>query len=788
MKVPYSWLVEHAPLQQSPEEVAETLIRLGHEVEGVEYPRRAVRGVRVGRILTKCKHPNADRLSLLSVDIGEAEPLAIVCGATNMDEGDKVPVATVGARLPNGLVIKKGRIRGETSCGMCCSETELGLAEESVGLMILPEDAPVGAEVGEYLGLEEAVFDLSITPNRGDCMSVRGLARDLAADAGLPLAPLELAAPDEDAAIAAPEVRLEAGEDCPLYLARRIEGVRVGESPEWMQRRLMLAGMRPVNGIVDVLNYVMLDIGQPMHAFDAARVHGGITARPARANEAFRALDGRELALNAGDLVIADEKGVIALAGIMGSEDSGVTESTTAVVLESAFFRPARISETRRVHAMVSEASMRFERGVDPAMVEAAMTRAAGMIVSLFGGRAGPVRQAGDAGPLLARRRVTCSVAAIEARLGVPVPTEADAVLARMGFDVTRDGDALEVAAPPFRHDVSLPEDIAEEYARIIGFDAIPERLPPLAPSAAASREAGREAIHRAARLGFAQVITYAFIAEGEQRLFAPADGADVRLANPISDAMQVMRRSLWPGLLVAARHNLNRQMPGVALAEIGRVYARGGQGIEEREMLALLMAGEVEPAQWFAPARQADFFDIKGAVEAWLALAGLQARFIADDDLAGLRPGQSARILVGRAEVGRLGRVDDAAAERFGIEAPAFVAELELARLPGARRPKFAPLPEFPGVERDLVFLFDRDVRAEDVLAAARKAGGSLLADARIFDRYAGQGVPEGKVSLGVRFTLQAPDRTLTQAESDAVSDAIVAAMEQRFGASLRA
>jgi phenylalanyl-tRNA synthetase beta chain len=784
MKLPLSWLKEHTAIDDTVENIAAALVRLGHEVEGIEAPRAAVKGVVVGHILSKDPHPDADKLSLLKIDIDADEPLAIVCGASNMGAGDKVPVATIGTSLPNGLKIKKGKIRGETSFGMCCSEAELGLAEDAAGLLILPKDAPVGMEVGDYLELEEAILDLSITPNRGDCMSVHGLARDLAADYGVALSDVTTGTLSEAADVAAVNVHVSAEEDCPLYLGRRISGVQVGESPAWMQQRLIAAGMRPVNGVVDVLNYIMLDMGQPMHAFDAAKLSGDIYVRAAAGNEAFHALDGRKLKLNAGELVIADGEGVVALAGIMGSEPSGVTESTTEVVLESAFFRPAQVSITRRTHGMVSEASMRFERGVDAAMVEKAMNRATAMIVELFGGKAGSIHTVGDAAALQQPKTMTFAADRMSARLGIAIDEVRDDVLRRMGFGVTRKGGELTVEIPSHRHDVSLPEDISEEYARIIGYDAIPAELPAL--EMAVQAEAS-QALPLAVQGGFNQVISYAFISKDEQRLFSADEAADIVLANPISEAMAVMRHSIWPGLLGIARHNLNRQQYGLALVEQGRSYVRTGKGIDETNMMAWLMAGEVQGDAWYGAARSADFFDLKGAVEGWLARMGVTPRFVASDAEQGLQAGQTAKIVAGRSEIGRIGKVDGDIAATYDIDLPVYVAEVNLDALPKAKAPKFAPLPEFPSTERDLVFLFDKEAKAEDIVQAVRKAGGKLLSDARIFDRYVGKGVPEGKVSLGVRFVLQAPDRTLTQEDSDAASQAVVAEMEKRFGAVLR-
>ncbi|MCF7822053.1 MAG: phenylalanine--tRNA ligase subunit beta [Mariprofundaceae bacterium] len=784
MKLPLSWLKSHVALTDDVATIATHLVRLGHEVEGVEEPRSAVKGVRVGHIIEKKPHPDADKLSLLKVEIGDKQPLTIVCGASNMGEGDKVPVATIGTTLPNGLVIKQGKIRGETSFGMCCSEVELGLADESAGLLILPGDAPVGAEVGELLGLEEAVFDLSITPNRGDCMSVRGLARDLAADSGLELADISIDPVPADSSIALPHISIAAVDGCPLYLGRRIEGVKVSDSPAWIQARLIAAGQRPVNGVVDVLNMIMLDLGQPMHAFDTDSLNGAVSIRITSGGESFEALDGRKLTLPEGDLVVADESAVIALAGIMGSEPSGVTGTTVNIMLESAFFKPAKVSETRRHHGMVSEASMRFERGVDPAMVAVAMEQATTLILETFGGRAGAVSVSGSAGGINAKEPLTFDFSRIEKRLGIEVPESTDAVLSRMGFGVSRSQGKMRVSIPGHRHDVSIPEDISEEYARVIGFDAVPECLPPLATTKPAAVD---HSIDYAVADGFVQAISYAFISEAEQRMFSPDDGNDILLENPISEAMAVMRRSGWPGLLGIARHNMNRQQPGVMLVEQGRSYEKNGDGHRENNIMAWLMCGEIQSDQWHTTVRSADFFDMKGAVESWLASNGLTARFMANDDVQGLQAGQSADLFIGKSVVGRIGKVDAAIADHYDIDASVFVAEINLDVLPEGKKAKFQPLPEFPGVERDLVFLFDRTDRVEAILQAVRKAGGNLLTDARVFDRYVGQGVPDGKVSLGVRFTLQDAKRTLTQKDSDGVSAAIVAAMEKIFNAPLR-
>ncbi|MDQ6954780.1 MAG: phenylalanine--tRNA ligase subunit beta [Mariprofundaceae bacterium] len=784
MKLSFSWLKEHAPLTKTPQQVADDLVRLGHEVEGIELPRAAVKGVRVGQIISIKAHPDADKLKLLQIDIAEPEPLSIVCGASNMGEGDKIPVATVGTCLPNGLRIKKGKIRGQASFGMCCSEAELALAEDADGLLILPVDAPVGAEVGEYLELEEAILDLDITPNRGDCMSIRGIARDLAADYGLPLIEPADELVGADTTVDPPKVRVSAHSDNPLYMACRIEGITVTDSPAWLQQRLIAAGQRPVNGVVDVLNYTMLDLGQPMHAFDADTLQGDLHVRSAESGETLLALDGRDVTLNSGDLVIADDTNVLALAGIMGSEATGVTNTTTSIILESAAFRAALISTTRRTHALVSESSMRFERGVDAAMIVVAMDQAVQMIVDLFGGKSSQMTVIGDQAALINDKQITVNIKRIETRLGIHIPETADAVLARMGFDIQREGGDLAIRVPSHRHDVSIAEDISEEYARVIGFDAIPAELPALTVIKARKIDAS---ISDAVALGFVQVINYAFIAESEQRLFVAHDGDDLRLENPISEAMSVMRRSLWPSLLNTAKYNMNRQQAGMALVEQGRIYQGPVDSHQESNMIAWLMAGEYQTDSWYEKSRKADFFDLKGAVESWLDKRGLTARFIADDDVQGLQSGQTAKIVVGKSTVGHIGKVDGDIAGSFDLQADVFVASINLDALHAGKKAKFQPIPEFPSIERDLVFLFDKTISSNDILQAVRKAVGQQLIDARIFDLYEGKGVPESKRSLGIRFSLQDAKRTLVQEDSDQAMQAIIDAIAKKFGAELR-
>lgn len=783
MRLALSWLKQFVAVESSVDDIAASLVRLGHEVEAIEYPRASLNGVIVGKIVSMDAHPNADRLKLLKVDIGANEPLSIVCGANNMQAGDKIPVATIGSSLPNGMKIKKGKVRGEASFGMCCSEVELGLADESDGLMILPEATDSGRMMGEYLELEEAIIELSITPNRGDCMSVLGLARELAADFDLPLAAIELNEADMQIDHA-PSIRGDAEDDCPYYTARLIEGVTITAAPTWLQQYLLAAGQRSVNGVVDALNYVMFELGQPMHAFDGNRVHGALHIRHAEDGETFDGLDGRKISLNKGDLLIADEQQVLAMAGIMGSMASGVTAESSSIVLESAFFRPARISLTRRTHGTVSEASMRFERGVDPAQVAAAMHRATELILRLFGGQAGPIKVCGDDINTLPSKEITVDVDRIARRLGLPITEGSDAVLQRMGFLLERNNGTLHITVPSWRHDVNIAEDLSEEYARIIGYDQLPSILP---ESTIRCSMAPTDMVAAAINAGFVQVVSYAFISSSEQQLFCADPSQDVKLSNPISEAMAVMRRSIWPGLLNAARHNMNRQQKGVALVELGRTYARQAEVIQETNQVAWLVTGEVESDQWYGKARHADFFDLKGSVEHYLAEQGHAARILIGQEHQGLQLGQQADILVGRNIIGCLGRVDGSLAEKYDLDAAVFVAEINLDLLPARKAPKFSKIPEFPSVERDLVFLLADTISANDLLSQLRKGADKTLLDLRVFDVYQGEGIAKGFYSIGVRLTLQAKDRTLLQDECDAIVEVAVKTIADKLGGVLR-
>ncbi|MDQ6962780.1 MAG: phenylalanine--tRNA ligase subunit beta [Mariprofundaceae bacterium] len=782
MKLPLSWLLEHVALTCSIDAIAKALTDLGIEVEGIDYPAASIEGVLVGQIQSMQPHPNADRLRLLQVDVAGDQPLAIVCGASNMVEGDKIALATVGTYLPGDFKIKRGKIRGEVSLGMCCSEVELGLADEAEGILILDSSTEVGSDVSAYLGLETAILDLSITPNRGDCMSVYGLARELGAYFDVPLTLKSLEKTVFDADVATPVVHIEDQDDCPLYMAQQIEGVVLTDSPQWLAQRLQACGMRTVNGVVDVMNYVMLEIGQPMHAFDRAMVKGDLYVRRANA-ESMKGLDERELSLNAEHLVVADDQEVIAVAGVMGSLSSGVTAQTTSLILESAVFQAARVSTVARQYGSVTEASMRFERGVDRAQTAVALQRATSLITTLFGGRVSAVEQCGDGE--WTKHKIQFPISAIAKRLGIDVPESTDLVLQGMGFSIERDESTIRVSVPAHRHDVRLVEDVIEEYARIYGYDHIPTVLPAIAMNVAAP--APKRLLDHVVAQGFTQVINYAFISEKQQRLFSSSPEKDVRLLNPISAEMSVMRHSLFPSLLANAQYNLNRQQSRVCLVEEGRSYFSEEKGFQEVNQLSLLWAGEAGSDRWYQDAKSVDFFDVKGVVETVLKQMGQLPRWQACDDIQGLQAGQTAVWQQGKRRVAVLAKVSRGIAKSYDLDGDVFVAEINLDMLSQSKKPAFKALAQHPSVTRDLVFLFSNACVVDDILAVARKASGKALQDVRIFDRYDGQGVAEGFVSLGIRLTLQANDRTLQQAEVDDIAKKVVTMMAKKFSAQQR-
>ncbi|MDQ7989539.1 MAG: phenylalanine--tRNA ligase subunit beta [Candidatus Dactylopiibacterium sp.] len=791
MQFSESWLRALCNPAMDSEALCHLLTMAGLEVEEVEPVAPPFTGVVVARILSFEKHPDADKLKVCRVDVGQGEPLQIVCGAPNVVAGMKAPCAIVGARLP-GFAIKAARLRGVESAGMMCSADELGMSQDHDGLLVLPDDAPVGANLREYLALDDRKITIKLTPNRADCLSLVGVARELAALTGTAA---QLVEPREVAVSHAQqrEVRLESPEACPRYLGRVFTNVNARAStPDWMKARLERCGVRAISAVVDITNYVMLELGQPLHAFDDARLQGPIRVRLARAGDGITLLNGQQLSPVAGTLLISDDTGPLALAGIMGGEHSGVTDDTTRVFLESAFFAPDAIVGRARELGFSSDASHRFERGVDFELAARAMARASQLLVDICGAAAGPVVEAVSSAHLPQRAGVDFRPARARKVLGFDV---SDAVmrasLERLGMRVEGEGAALRVTPPSYRFDIAIEEDLIEEVARVYGYDNI-EPLPPKAPVTMLPSTETLRPVHRARRqlagLDYQEIISYAFVEAAWERDFAGNENP-VRLANPIASQMSVMRSTLLGGLVGALNTNLRRRANRVRLFEVGRCFAPDAaqapvQAASQPVRVAGLAWGLAEPEQWGLASRKVDFFDVKRDVE---LLLGRSATFCAAKH-PGLHPGRSAEIRRDGALVGYMGELHPALVQRYDLGSAPVAFELELDAVLAAGVPAFAELPRHPAVQRDLAIVVANRVTADELLRVLRAAGGSVVRGIELFDVYAGKGVAPEHKSIALRATLQHPDRTLEEAEIDNAMRALVSAAERELGGQLRA
>lgn len=789
MKITMDWLREHLDGDFTVDSVVATLNRIGHEVEGIEDPAARLRGFRIARVLTAERHPQADKLQVLSVDTGDGSPLQVVCGAPNARAGLVGVLGLPGAVVPaNGMELKVSAIRGVESNGMMCSTRELELGDDHDGIIELPEDAPLGAAFADYAGGSDPVIDISITPNRQDCMGVRGIARDLAA-AGLgTLKPLSVPTVDGQQPCAV-EVRTDDPEGCPAFYGRTIHGVTNGASPDWMQRRLKAVGQRVISALVDITNYVMLDLGRPSHAYDLAKLSGAVVARKAVAGEVTEALNGKSYTLSESMTVIADAVGVHDIAGIMGGAHSGCSDDTTDVLLEVAYFTPERIALTGQALALTSDARARFERGVDPAFLDDATSILTALILEHCGGTASQMVRAGQ--PPVARKTLAYDPARCAALGGIHVPADRQrAILTSLGFDVR---DDWEVTVPTWRRDIDGPADLVEEVTRIIGFDAIasaplPRDAGVAKPTATPEQLVECKVRRAAAAAGFHEAVTWSFISESEA---ARVGGGHWILANPISEDMKVMRPSLLPGLLSAAARNANRGAKTVRLFELGRRYLADA----ERPTLAVLMSGVKSDRSWQSGKPGSfDAYDAKAAALHLLEAAGapvdrLQVMAVESEGI--WHPGQSATLRLGpKTVLAEFGALHPALTRAFDVDGPAMAAQIFLDALPVRRnvspvREAYAP-PALQAVTRDFAYLVPATLPAGDLVRAVRGADKGAIVDARLFDRFAGQGVPEGQVSLALEVTMQPGDKSFTDAELKAISDKVVAAAA-KLGASLR-
>ncbi len=794
MKFTHSWLCEHLDTDASATTIAQTLTAIGLEVEGVTNPADALAAFRIARVLSATPHPQADKLQVLSVDMGDGEPLQVVCGAPNARAGMVGVFGSVGAVVPsNAMVLKVAAIRGVTSNGMMCSARELELGDDHDGILDLPDDAPVGMRYADWAGLDDPLFDVAVTPNRQDCMGVRGIARDLAAAGIGTLRPLGDAY--RMAAIApvagdcpAPDIATHDPQGCPAFFAQAVTGVTNGPSPPWLRQKLTAIGQKPISILVDITNFVSVDLGRPLHVYDRAKLSGPLVARKARDCETVHALNGKSYTLAASMTVIADDVAVHDIAGIMGSMMSGVSETTTDVLIECAYFDPATIARTGQALALTSDARQRFERGVDPAFLDDGLAIATRLVLDHCGGTPSMIVRAGTP-PLV--ERVIAYDPALCARLGgIAVPVDRQrAIFESLGFSVTSD---FRITPPSWRRDIDGVADLVEEIVRIVGLDRIVSVALPRAdgvakPTATPAQRIERRVRRTAAARGLNEAITWSFLSIAEAEAFG---GGAWTLANPISDTLKVMRPSLLPGLLGAARRNLDRGADSVRLFEIGRRYC----GDTERETLGIVLAGERTSRNWAqGKAQTFDAYDAKAELLALLDAAGapvdnLQVMGEAD---AWFHPGQSATLRLGpKTILASFGTLHPATARAFDLDGPVVAAELYLDALPARRdgasmRPAFAP-PPLQAVRRDFAFLIPDTLAADALIRAIRGADKAAITSARVFDRFTGAGVPEGQVSLAVEAIVQPTERSFTDDALAEIAAKIVAAAT-KLGASLR-
>lgn len=791
MKFSEQWLRGWVSPQVSRDELVARLSMAGLEVDSVTPAAGVFSGVVVGEVLSTEQHPDADKLRVCQVSNG-SETFQVVCGAPNVRPGLKIPFAMIGAELPGDFKIKKAKLRGVESNGMLCSQSELQVGEGNDGLMELPADAPVGEDFRVYLELDDASIEVDLTPNRGDCLSLAGLAREVGALYAAPVAVPAVAA----VAVTHDEVRpvdVLATNACPRYLGRVIRNVDLSRpTPLWMVERLRRSDIRSIDAVVDITNYVMIELGQPLHAFDLAEINGGIRVRMAEEGEKLVLLDGQEVSLRSDTLVIADHQRALAIAGVMGGEHSGVSSSTRDVFLESAFFDQIAVAGKARSYGLHTDASHRYERGVDWQLARKAMERATGLLLEITGGEAGPVIEAVSEKDLPSIAPVTLRAERIEQMLGLKMdPAEIEGLLTGLGLTVSAEAAGQwRVEVPSHRFDISLEVDLIEELARLYGYNRLPVRYPQarLAPQAKAEARSDLPELRRllVAR-GYQEAITYSFIDPKQFELFSP--GAEpLLLANPISNDMAAMRASLWPGLVKSLQHNLNRQQDRVRLFESGLRFVGQLDGLKQEPMLAGVVCGSRLPEGWAQGRDVVDFFDVKADVEAVLGFAGaLDAFTFVPGKHPALHPGQTARIEREGREVGYVGAIHPELSKTLGLDRPVFVFELVLAEVALGKMPKFQELSRFPEVRRDLALLADEGVPATAVLDVIRENAGEWLTDLRLFDVYQGKGIDPHRKSLAVGLTWQHPSRTLNDDEVNAATHKILTSLEERLNATLR-
>ncbi|BES72109.1 phenylalanine--tRNA ligase subunit beta [Marinobacter nanhaiticus D15-8W] len=789
MKFSEQWLREWVNPDIDTQALVDQITMAGLEVDEFERVAGSFSDVIVGEVLSVEQHPDADKLRVCQVAGGE-ETVQVVCGAPNVRAGLKVPFAVVGAVLPGNFKIKKAKLRGQPSNGMLCSESELQLSESHEGLMELPESAPVGKSLREYLGLDDVTIDVDLTPNRSDCLSIRGLAREVGV-----LNRLVVEGPDirpvEPIHSELIDVRIDAPEGCPRYLGRIIRNVDLSaETPLWMRERLRRSGVRSIDPAVDVTNYVMLELGQPMHAFDRSEIVGGIVVRWAKAGEKLVLLDGQEVELTPETLIIADHDKPIAIAGVMGGEHSGVVENTRDLVLEAAFFDPISIAGKARHYGLHTDASHRFERGVDPKLTRDAMERATALLLEIVGGEAGEIVEVHSEAHLPQEPVIELREQRVADVLGLAIDrTEIEEILTRLGLHIdklTRGG--WKVHVPSFRPDITIEVDLIEEIGRIYGYNNLPVTEPVGSLGLREEKEAVRPLSGIRSFLvarGYQEAVTYSFVDEKVQSLI-DVHNEGIELANPISSDMAVMRTSLWPGLLKTVAYNQNRQQSRIRLFETGLRFIRSGDEIDQVPMLSGVVTGPESPESWVNGRRNVDFYDVKGDLEALFDLLGIEVEFHAAEHAA-LHPGQCAELRLAGLRVGWVGALHPQVQKKLDLDGAIYMFELFLNSIVAGYVPNFKEFSKFPEVRRDLAIIIGNEVTYAEVQRIARQQAGEYLTGVRVFDVFEGEAIGEGRKSLALSLFWQHPERTLNDDEIQAWFNAVIDALKAELDATLR-
>lgn len=794
MKFSEKWLREWVNPAVTQQALCDQLSMAGLEVDDVTPVAGEFSGVVVGEVVECGQHPNADKLRVTKINVGDDTLLDIVCGAPNCRQGLKVAVAKVGAVLPGNFKIKKAKLRGEPSFGMLCSFSELGISDDHDGIMELPSDAPIGSDIRDYLALDDVTIEIDLTPNRADCLGIRGVAREVGvlnqADVSEPsVAPVAATIEDKLA------ISLHAPEACPRYLGRVIKGVNVqAASPLWLTEKLRRSGVRSIDPIVDVTNYVLLELGHPMHAFNLASIDGGINVRMAEAGESLTLLDETTVELKDNTLVIADDSKALAMAGIFGGLHSGTDENTTDILLESAFFHPDAILGKARQYGLHTDASHRYERGVDPQLQATAMARASDMILAICGGEAGPVVEAVDPSALPKQAQVVLRKSRLARVLGIDIaPNTVTDILTRLGFNAVENPDSWVATAPSYRFDIAIEEDLIEEVARVYGYNNIPTVAPVAKLSMIPAKEAQLSVDEVKSVLlnrGYNEAITYSFVDPKVQNSLFP-DSNGLVLPHPISSDMSIMRVSLWPGLLQATAYNQKRQQQRIRLFETGLQFVpqdTAPNGILQQPMLAGVIAGARNDEHWDRNDKPVDFFDAKADVEALLSLTNKEKTFTFNvAEHSALHPGMCAQIMLDDKCVGWLGAIHPQFTKMLGTNGRVFVFELVLGAIVQRELPQAQTISKYPANRRDVAFTVKQEVNVGDIMNFIEKIGVNQLVGLNLFDVYSGQGIADGFKSVAMSLILQDPNKTLEDAEIQSAVDLVVQGLESEFGAALR-